>query len=170
VSAPNFIPPDRKSVRGYSSPPRRVDNSKDDRPGELAAGQPKGKRLGSAGPDQGYAYRLVSEFDDRLMTGSIEKEDAVSGCVALAMKRASIFGRAPVIHDLTAAFTIYGFLQSDVAPGLVVKREELFPEVRSSHHYSERRAIVDAVSNSFLKKSLSDIKQDCKNDWTCAFI
>ena len=41
-------------------------------------------------------------------------DDAVSGCTAVALRRASLYGRAPVIHDLRIAFTIWGFL--DAAP------------------------------------------------------
>ena len=32
---------------------------------------------------------------------------------AIALRRASLFGRAPVIHDLRIAFTIWGFLDPD---------------------------------------------------------
>jgi len=170
VAAPKFIPTEKTNeTRGYSSPPQRIRSNDTERPGEIKTGQPKGKRLGSVGPDQGFAYKLVSAFDDRLITGKVSRKDAISGCLALAMKRAALFGRAPVIHDLTAAFTIYGFLKSDVSADLVKKREELFPEVSNSHHYSERRDLVDQVSDSFLKKSHTEIKDACDRDWSAPF-
>ena len=37
-----------------------------------------------------------------------------SGCTAIAMRRAALFGRAPVMHDLRLAFTIWGWF--DAAP------------------------------------------------------
>ena len=116
MAAPDHVPTDpTKRVRAYTSPPRRADAWMADRPGDLTGGQPKGAALGTAGPDQGYAYRLVHLFDDRLHLGGVDREDAVAGCVALAMKRSGLFGRAPVVHDLTAAFTIYGFLDQNPA-------------------------------------------------------
>ena len=90
-----------------------------DRPAELADGQPAGPGLGYQGPDQGYALRLVRQFDGQLvLTNGEHASDAEAGCVAVALRRASMFGRAPVIHDLTVAFTIWGFL-SGADPELV---------------------------------------------------
>ena len=43
----------------------------------------------------------------------------------LALKRASLFGRAPVVHDLEVAFTIWGFLGA-APPELVALRRPLF--------------------------------------------
>jgi pimeloyl-ACP methyl ester carboxylesterase len=44
--------------------------------------------------------------------------DAIVGCIGVALKRASLFGRAPVLHDLTVALTIWGYL-GDAPPDLV---------------------------------------------------
>ena len=32
------------------------------------------------------------------------------GCLNIALKRASMFGRAPVIYDLEFAYSLFGFL------------------------------------------------------------
>ena len=136
-----------------------------DRPGDLAGAQPQGARLGSIGPDQGYAFRLVRQLEAQLHLGWVNHDDAVAGCVAVAMKRSALFGRAPVIHDLTAAFTVFGFLDDDPPPGLVELREALFAEVHSSHHYAERRDLVDLVPAEVLRQSPGAIVAAYRSDW-----
>ncbi len=121
--------------------------------------------MGTAGPDQGYAYRLVHLFDDRLHLGGVDRDDAVAGCVALAMKRSALFGRAPVVHDLTAAFTIYGFLDQSPPAELAGEREWLFAEVKSNHHYTERRQLVDRVAEDQLMKPHTAIAAQYDSDW-----
>lgn len=152
-------------VRRYSSPPRRSGSWNADRPGDLADGQPSGVRLGNQGPDQGYALKLVHQFDDRLHLGALDRDDVDAGCVAVAMKRAAAFGRAPVIHDLTVAYTVFGFLDTDPAPELVELRDAIFPEVHSNHHYVERREIVDLVPESVLRRPHSATGTLYANDW-----
>ena len=136
-----------------------------DRPGDLPGGQPRGTALGTAGPDQGYAYRLVHLFDDRLHLNGVDRDDAVSGCVALAMKRSALYGRAPVVHDLTAAFTIYGFLDQNPPAELASMRATMFAEIKSSHHYFERREVVDRVKDEALMQAHGAIEQQYQSDW-----
>ena len=166
MAAPDYVPTDPvQKVRGYSSPPARAGSWKADRAGDLGGGQPVGARLGSQGPDQGYALKLVRLFDDKLHLGGLDAEDVEAACVAIAMKRSAVFGRAPVVHDLTVAFTVWGFLDADPADELVNLREELFPQVRSAHHYAERRAIVDRVSDDTLHQSHGQIEMHYESDW-----
>ena len=170
VAAPDHVPTNpTQRVRAYSSPPRRNDAWTADRAGDLPGLQPKGPSLGTAGPDQGYAYRLVHLFDDRLHLGGVDKEDAVEGCLAIAMKRSALFGRAPVVHDLTAAFTIYGFLDSEPPAELAEQRLALFAEVKSNHHYTERRHLVDRVSEEALMKPHDTIAAQYRADWEQLF-
>ncbi|HSL57186.1 MAG TPA: hypothetical protein VK866_05035 [Acidimicrobiales bacterium] len=167
MAAPEFVPvPAHAAVRSYLSPPRRPASWTADRPADVVDdGQPSGDRFGSPGPDLGYALRLVHQFDDRLVLAEGEhRADVVAGCVALAMKRSSIFGRAPVIHDLTVAFTIWGFL--DEAPAeLVELRRPLFAEVAHAHHYVERREIVDRVPDEVLRQSPAAVATAARADW-----
>jgi hypothetical protein len=166
VAAPDFVPiKPTERVRAYTSPPRRVDPWEANRPGDLRDRQPKGAHLGSMGPDQGYAYHLVSHFDEYLRLGSLDRDDAVAGCVAVATKRASLFGRAPVIHDLSAAFSIFGFLDDSPPAELVELREMLFAEVHSSHHYAELRHVADLVAESALRLSHDAIAERYQSDW-----
>lgn len=137
-----------------------------DRPGDLGEpGMPRGARLGTIGPDQGYAYRLVRHFDDRLQLGRVHHADAVAGCVGVAMKRSALFGRAPVVHDLTAAFTLFGFLDPSPDPELVSWRETAFAEVASHHHYVERQELVDRVADDVLRRPHTTIVADYADDW-----
>ena len=120
------------------------------RPSELrGTGQPSGARLGSPGPDQGYALKLARGFIDRLELAAGESpDDAVAGCTAVATRRAAGFGRAPVVHDLTLAFTLWGFLGG--APhDLVAARGPLFRS--AAHHYEAQRAIADCVRPDTLR-------------------
>ena len=76
--------------------------------------------------------------------------EVLAGAVAVALKRASLFGRAPVVHNLTVALTIWGFLGEAPAP-LVELRRPLFEEVWHPHHYAELRRIVDLVPEASLR-------------------
>lgn len=130
---------------------------------------PEGPALGSTGPDQGYALKLADGFADRVFLAGVEWADAKAGSVALAMKRSSLFGRAPMIHDLTAAFTIFGFLDADPADELVALRRRSFAEVRSNHHYMERRLLVDSVNVEMLRKPHDAIAIQYDADWRKLF-
>ncbi len=120
------------------------------RPSELrGTGQPSGARLGSQGPDQGYALKLARGFIDRLELAAGESpDDAVAGCTAVATRRAAGFGRAPVVHDLTVGFTLWGFLGGG-PPDLVAARGPLFRS--AAHHYEAQRAIADCVRPDTLR-------------------
>ncbi len=165
MSAPDFIPTSPTArVRAYSSPPRRNDSWSPDRVAEVKS-QPAGDGLGSSGPDQGYCFTLVKLFDDQLFLGAVNHDDVAAGCVALAMKRASLYGRAPVVHDLTVAFAAYGFLNPSPDNDLVTLREDLFAECRSPHHYFERRHIVDIVKVEYLKQPHAAAVEACSVNW-----
>ncbi len=170
MAAPDFVPTDpRQRVRTYSSPPRRPGGWAADRPGDLAGGQPKGARLGSMGPDQGYAYRLVTMIEEKLHLGRMNRDDVVEGCVAVAMRRSALYGRAPVIHDLNVAFGVFGFFDANPPAELVSWREELFAEVRSDHHYVERRELVDLVPDEVLRRSPEQVLGAYETDWRQSF-
>ena len=133
------------------------------RPSELrGTRQPSGTFLGTPGPDQGFALKLARRFEDRLVLGAGEHvDDAISGCTAVAMRRAAAFGRAPVIHDLALAFTLWGYL--DGAPtDLVVAREPLFRA--ASHHYLAQRTIADCVLESTLRLTPEQVTERL-SDW-----
>jgi hypothetical protein len=149
MAAPEFVPSNLGSQprRGLPLPPARPWTT--GRPSDLGPAQPRGHRLGSPGPDQGYALSLAERFENRLeLTEGETRHDAGAGCVAVALRRASVFGRAPMIHDLTLAFTIWGFLGS-APPGLVAYRRPVFQAC--SHHYEDQRAIAEQVPEDVLR-------------------
>ncbi len=119
------------------------------RPSELrGTTPPTGRLFGTAGPDQGFALKLARRFEDRLVLRPGETpEDAGAGATAVAMRRSARFGRAPVIHDLAFAYTLWGFFEG--APDdLVDARVPLFGS--AAHHYQARRVIAGAVVESVL--------------------
>ncbi len=84
------------------------------------------------------------------------------------MKRAALFGRAPVVHDLTAAFTIWGFLGPAEAELLRLRRP-LFEEVANPHHYMELRRVADLVPQAVLRLSPAEIAKVAESDWRAFF-
>ncbi len=108
---------------------------------------------------------LARRFEGKLtLTPGEGDRDALAGAVGVALKRASLFRRAPVIHDLTIALTIWGFLGE--APGeLVEQRKHLFEEVSNPHHYGEARRIVDLIPDEVLRMSPAQVTEAHRRDW-----
>ena len=157
MAAPDYVPVALDELPRLTEPIPAPKSWKADRPADLKGGQPFGPRLGSPGPDQGYALALARRFEDRLQLAEGEHgEDAVAGGVAVALKRASIFGRAPVIYDLEHAFTLWGFLGG--APEELVRfRKPLFEGARQ--HYWEQRHIVDLVPTETLRMTPEQVRR-----------
>ncbi len=166
MAAPEYVPePAIRHVRNYSSPPRRPRSWHPDRPGDGDRADVRGERLGAQGPDQGYVYVLARRFQGQLQLASDESEtDALVGCSGVALKRASLFGRAPVLHDMTVALTVWGFL-GDAPPALIAFRQPLFAEIASPHHYAEQRRVVDLVPDEVLRRTPEQIAADHRADW-----
>ncbi|MGI9624986.1 MAG: hypothetical protein ACR2PK_19320 [Acidimicrobiales bacterium] len=167
MAAPNYVPARPDHVKYYESPPRRDDSWRAERPGDIPAGLPEGPGLGNQGPDQGYALKLVKAFESRVHLAEGERwEDAAAGGVLVALKRASLFGRAPVTQDLEIAFSLFGFLDPSPDPELVSARRQGFDRVDNPHHYLERRRIADSVPAELLKSSPSAVASVYSDDWT----
>ncbi|HEX3392968.1 MAG TPA: hypothetical protein VHS52_00440 [Acidimicrobiales bacterium] len=127
-----------------------------DRPGDLEKGQPRGPRLGSPGPDQGYAFNLAKRFADRVQTVKGEHvDDVLAGCTAVALRRASLFGRAPVVHDLELALALWGFL-GDAPADLVEFRRSHF--AGAAHGYWDQRNVTDLVPEATLRMTPAQVK------------
>jgi hypothetical protein len=167
MAAPEHVPvPAAVRPRSYNSPDHVPDGWKPDRRAELTGRQPEGPRLGYQGPDQGYGLALAERFRGRLQLHPGEKEDdAISGGLAIALRRASLFGRAPVIHDLTVAFTIWGFLDPHPPDELLARRRPAFEGVGHPHHYAEGRALVDAVPDATLRLMPVDVQSAYPGRW-----
>ena len=149
MAQPPYVPhAPGKATPHYTSPPQRHGGWRADRPGELAEGPlPAGEGFGHQGPDQGYALRLARRFVPRLALQAGEKaRDVVAGCVTVAMKRASLFGRAPVSADLQVAFDQWRYLDADAPVEVVASRRELFAGAGGHDGYPIRCRIAEEVS------------------------
>jgi hypothetical protein len=108
-----------------------------------------GGGLGSPGPDQGYALGLAARFKDRLVLGNGEhEEDAVAASIAVALRRASVFGRAPVLQDLEFAFGLLGYL-AEVPAETAEERRAVVSG--ASHDYWICRRIADLVPDETVR-------------------
>lgn len=169
MAAPEHVPTKPgQQVRGYGSPPRRADSWRADRPADFADEhrQPVGDRLGSPGPDQGYALKLATVLEPELqLTDGEHARDVLAGIVGIGLKRASLHGRAPVIHDLRVAATLFGFLDPSPDPALIRLRKELFEEVDHFHHYPELRRLVDLVPADVLRQSPQQVADRYAGGW-----
>ncbi|MET0144279.1 MAG: hypothetical protein ABW328_05775 [Ilumatobacteraceae bacterium] len=153
--------------RSYASPDHVPAAWTGGRPADLDGRQPSGARLGFQGPDQGYALTLAARLRGDVQTQPGESvDDAMSGCTAIALRRASMYGRAPVIHDLRIGFTIWGFLDATPPDALVALRRPLFEGVANSlHHYDERRALVDSVPDATLRMTPAEVATSYPTHW-----
>ena len=162
MAQPPFVPVelrDEPSIPEKLPPPGRWTAN---RPADLKAGQPHGPKLGTPGPDAGYAMLLARRFEGRLaLTAGERADDAVAGCVTVALRRAPLFGRAPVIYDLEHAFTLWGFL-GGAPDDLVAFRRRLFEG--AADHYWDQRAIVDAIPDEALRLTPAQVRERLA-DW-----
>jgi len=153
MAAPKSAPAGTNESRHYSSPDVVPSSWDPQRPGVVEGLQPVGARLGSQGPDQGFALTIATRLAPKVhLQGRERLDDAIRGCVGIALRRASLFSRAPVVHDVTLAFTIWGFFDENPPGELVGRRPQLFEGVGNvNHHYAEGRAIADLVPESTLR-------------------
>jgi hypothetical protein len=167
VAAPEYVPTDSvDDARVYRSPLRSAGPWTADRPADLGPGQPRGDQFGSQGPDQGFALTIAEGFRDRLrLTAGEHADDAMAGAAAVATKRSSLFGRAPVVHDVTIGFTVWGLLDDEPPADLVSQRRSRFAEVAHPHRYSARRSIADAVPDDVLLRTTEQVQSDHRTDW-----
>jgi hypothetical protein len=167
MAAPKFAPtPAVDDSRAYASPPVVPAAWMPNRKAEITGFQPAGEQLGNQGPDQGFGLKVANGFAARLQLQSGEHaEDAIRGCLGVGLKRASLFSRAPVVHDFTIAFTIWGYLDASAPADLVALRKRLFAGVGHSHHYSEGRAIADMVPVETLRMTPRQVAAAYPTQW-----
>jgi hypothetical protein len=168
MAAPKFAPVlPTDDPRSYESPGTVPAPWMPDRPGEIDGFQPVDDRLGFQGPNQGFALKIANGFADRLHLAAGEhRADAIRGCLGVALRRASMFSRAPVVHDLTVAFTVWGFLDPQPPADLVALRTKMFEGVSNVlHHYDESRAIVDIVPEATLRMTPQQVQAAYPERW-----
>jgi hypothetical protein len=169
-----FVPPDpdarprqqQNLPPGIALPP--ASHWRPDRPGDLrgpVVGH--GELWGNQGPNVGYAYTLAERAKDRFRLGPHEHVDDVVAVVAeIAGKRAALFGRAPVIHDVEHAMTVLGY---DGSAGAEFSEARTLLVLDAAHDYKRRRSIVDGVSEEMLRSTGTELK-DRIEAWRSAII
>jgi len=170
----SYVPADpRTHPRRYESSPRRGNGWYLHRPGEIVPdAMPEGGLYGNHGPDIGYAYKIVHRLAHKVKVTSGENhEDAEAGAIAVAMRRAALMGRAPILADLDVAFTIWGFYDDQPPSGLRVLRAEMFEGAREElHGYDLRREIANVVSEHALRMTPAAVTAAYAQDWAGLFI
>jgi len=154
MAVPKFAPTSPvDDARAYRSPDHVPDRWEPTRPAEIRGFQPEGTRLGYQGPAQGFGIKVANTFRPRLHVRSPETlDDAVRGSLGIGLRRASLFSRAPVVHDFTIAFTVWGFLDPNPPADLLALRAEAFVGVAHiAHAYDQQRALVDSVPEAMLR-------------------
>lgn len=168
MAAPRFSPvPPTERPRYYESPDHVPAPWMPDRPGEIDGFQPSGPQLGAQGPDQGFALRIASRRRSKLQLQTGEHgDDVIHGCLGVALRRASLYSRAPVVHDLDIAFTIWGFYDPDPPAELVELRAQMFEGLRLvGHHYTEARLVADMVPESTLRMTPGQVASAYPAEW-----
>lgn len=167
MAAPRTARTSDRSPRYYSSPDSVPETWTPDRPGVVEGLQPAGPRLGAQGPDQGFALTIAHRLAPQLHLQPGERlDDAIRGSVLIALRRASLFSRAPVVHDVRLAFTIWGFLAEQPPADLLARRAELFEGVGNVlHHYAEGRRIADLVPESTLRMTPAEAAAAFPGRW-----
>ncbi len=121
--------------------------------------------LGTPGPGQGYALLLVREKASKIVIAEGEHhEDVVIGLSALIGKRATAFGRSPIVYDVDFFVQLFGF-DGTADADLLEFRKMYFKG--AGHSYIVQRQLADAIPESTLKlvpDALSSVK-----DWRQLF-
>ncbi len=167
MAAPRSAPAGERASEYYSSPHVVPDHWSPDRPGIVDGLQPVGRRLGAQGPDQGFALTIADRLAPRLhLQGRERLDDAIRGCLGIALRRASLFSRAPVVHDLTIAFTMWGFFDEHPPDDLIARRPQLFEGVGNvNHHYAEGRELADRVPEATLRMTPEQVTSAYPERW-----
>lgn len=167
MAAPRTARTSERTPSYYSSPEVVPAAWLPERPGVVEGLQPTGPTLGAQGPDQGFALTIARRLVPKLHLHPSERlDDVIRGCVLIALRRASLFSRAPVVHDVNLAFTIWGFFEAEVPADLLERRIELFEGVGNVlHHYAEGRALADLVPESTLRMSPGDAAWASPDRW-----
>ncbi len=168
MAAPKFSPVAPTARTTYYRSPEHVPEAwMPDRPGVVDGFQPVAPGLGAQGPDQGFALRIANQLKPKLQLQPGEHaDDVIRGCLGVALRRASMFSRAPVVHDLDIAFTIFGYYDENPPAELLAMRDEMFEGLRHvGHHYVEARAVADLPPESTLRSTPDQVRGRYPGDW-----
>jgi hypothetical protein len=86
----------------------------------------------------------------------------IVGAALLATRRAALFGRAPTVHDVETALSLWGFLDDHPPEELVEARRRAFSS--ASRDYHVQRALVDRVPEAAIRLPAADVAVR-RDDW-----
>jgi hypothetical protein len=131
----------------------------DYKPAPHAAHRPN---TGIPGPDQGYALHLAERLRDRLeLTEAEHAEDVLIGATMIGLRRAALYGRAPISQDIELALHLFGYLDGSPEE-LVEPRERLFSGI--AHDYWQQRDLADLVPEATLRLTPAQVSDALKTD------
>lgn len=118
-----------------------------DKPGiPLTPGDvPRGSQFGHAGPDPGWALKLVGRAE--LPDDDPALRDVVTG---LVLARAAASGRAPIPEDIEAALVLCGY--GDDAPPEIVNRRERWLAAVAHDQRPGATAVAEVDRNLIVNK------------------
>jgi hypothetical protein len=158
MTQPSFVPIAEADQVRPSYRLRTPGDWRQDRPSELLAPmRPRGRELGSPGPDQGYALLLFQKlFASRVEVPEGESsEDVMTASATVASARAALFGRAPIGQDLELALVVLGYM-GDAPASLVAWRQRL---VRgAAHDYRVQRRVADVIEDDTLRMTPAEAR------------
>jgi hypothetical protein len=167
MAQPSFSPVTIKDKVGHYHPLENPERMSFSRPAELRGQNPSPipALSGNPGPDQGYALKLANELINQL---NIKTEQNVAdvkyALVIFALKRASLFGRAPVKKDLECGAFLLGYLSEDLEPDFIKKRSELIKGL--AHNYEYQRRFASLLTEEILllpSESYKDLPKTTEN-------
>lgn len=165
MAAPRYAPVDPVAQpRTYRSPDHVPGSWSAGRKAEIDGAQPSGPGLGVQGPDQGYVLRLVRLAAARIVLQEGEHlEDATAGIVAIALRRASHYGRAPVMHDVDYAIAIWGWNLAVPPADLLARRREMWEG--AGHDYAMVRGLAARVGEVGLGMPVAKVAESMPAAW-----
>jgi len=122
--------------------------------------------MGNQGPDQGYVYKVLAELRDELQLADGEhRADVETGLAAVALRRASLYGRAPMRGDVALAMEILGYRRSAQDELVRWRQARMEGLHHTAIHYARARALADAVPEATLRMNVEAAGEASKADW-----
>lgn len=136
-----------------------------DRPAELIApvDVPSGGLFGVAGPDAGYALKLVAERDLELQPGE-HHHDVAAAVAAIACARAAAVGRGPTADDISVGMVILGLDPAvAISDGLLEKRSGWV--ANAGHDAAKIAGIVADIPEKILELTPAAVAEKIASGW-----
>lgn len=128
-------------------------------PGEM----PIGGAFGVIGPDAGYALKLASSQELKLLPGE-HRHDAEVAVAAVASARAGLDGRAPVADDVAVGMIVLGLDgAAHVDSSILAGRPSWIANV--GHDAAKLRSLVADVPGDVLTMNPDELREHIAEGW-----